>query len=266
MTLILDIVDGATVRQTAAGVEAIRRARITGAKGPATERARLAFETPGLPRYGDAHPSIAGLRVVDINLEAVDTEQWEATITYRVPDPNELATMEPAGTVIDREWFSTTITEEIVQDINGGRLYHWYAGNPLTPLIIGSGIKWARSASPQFVWKNESAEVQRPSVGARVVITSAASLKAFIALGGTINGGWWSGYPPRTWLIGGVQSRWERTRWVNTWELLYNPDTWRFRSVVEYFGAPPDDAIEGNGIALFDVYRDENFNRLGFEL
>lgn len=92
------------------------------------------------------------------------------------------------------------------------------------------------------------------------------SIKPLLGFSGTINQGFWSGYPPRTWLLGGIDSRLDRDRWLNSYELFYKPDTWRFRSVVEYYGAPPSDATLGNGIAEFDVYADSNFNSLPFQL
>lgn len=266
MTVQLERIDDATVRHDASGVQVVRRALLSNIGGPSALRQRAALEAGGLPRYGDRHPAWPDLRVVDVALSAIDIAQWEVAITYRVPDPNELAHMESVGTVIDRSWFAVTVTEEAVTDINGERLYHWYSGNPLTPSIIGSGVSFSRSLSRQLIWKNEAAEVQRPSVGARITVSEQASIEDNLRFSGSINSAFWSGYQPKTWLVGGMESRWDRDRWLNTYELFYKADTWRFESRVEYFGAPPDDATEGNGIAFFDVYPQENFNRLPFGL
>ena len=58
----------------------------------------------------------------------------------------------------------------------------------------------------------------------------------------------------------------DRGRWLNTYEVVYRADTWRLRSDIEFNGAPPSDATEGNGIEFFDVYPTANFNNLGFSL
>lgn len=268
MTVQLEQIADATVRQDGSGVQVVRRARLTGITGPAGLRQRAALEATGLPRYGDRHPAWPELRVVDVALSPIDVAQWDAAITYRVPDANELAHMESTGTVIDRTWFAVTVSEELVTDINGERLYHWYKGNPLQPSILAGGIggiRWSR-ATTQLLWKNEAAEVQRPSIGVRVTVSESSSIEDRLSFSGSINGAYWSGYAPKTWLIGGMESRWDRDRWLNTYELFYKADTWRFESRVEYFGAPPDDATVGNGIAFFDVYPQENFNRLPFGL
>lgn len=267
MTVRLDFVEDATVTQDAGGIQAIRRARITGIAGPATLRQRQALDAPGLPRFGDPHPAWGDLKVVAIQVDPVDVQTFDAQITYRVPTPQELAHMGAGGTVIDRQWFAVTVTEELNQDVNGERLYHWYTGNPVAPSIVaGSGVVFQRSLAKVLVWKNELAEVQRPSVGARIIMSDRQSVQGLLDFSGTINQAFWSGFPPQTWLIGGIDSRLDRDRWINSFELFYKPDTWKFRSVVEYFGAPPSDATLGNGIADFDVYQSANFNRLPFQL
>lgn len=265
MSITLDIIDGARVTETAQGLEVTRVAHIKGISGDRVLRARAAIEAPGMPRYGDVHPAWGDLRVVDIQLSAIDAQQWTAQIIYRVPSAGELAHMGAAGVVIERSWFAVTVTEERNTDINGERLYHWYKGRPLTPVLIGSTLTWQRTTT-QFLWKNELAEVQRPSVGARIVMSELSDIRERLPFSGAINSARWSGYGPGEWLLGGMESREERGRWVNTHELFYNPDTWRFESVVEYFGAPPDDATAGNGIARFDVYPSMNFNLLPFRL
>lgn len=265
MSVQLNLIEDATVRQDANGLFATRRALIRGVRGPADERPRRALEATGLPRYGDPHPAWGELKLSDIQLTPVDAETWEARLSYREPSAGDLVNMVAPGSVIDRNWFALTVTEELVQDINGERLYHFYTGSPLTPTIIGNGVVFQRTAN-QLVWKNERAEVQRPSIGVRVTISDIRTIERLLEFAGTVNEGTWSGYPAQTWLIGGMDSRREGNRWINTIEFFYRPETWKFKSVLEYFGAPPDDATEGNGIEFFDVYRAKNFNRLGFGL
>lgn len=265
MTVELDKIQDAVIRQGARGIEVTRRAILRDIGGPPQLRQRAALEAPGLPRYGDRHPAWGDLRVASIELVPVDVSTWEAAIIYRDPTTEERLTMEPPGTVLDRTWFSVTVSEEVTQDIRGENLYHWYSGKPLTPIITAGRVTFSRGALT-FLAKNESAEIQRPSVGVRVTLVEAASVRERINVAATTNVSYWSGYPPQTWLLGGMESREEQGRWLNVYQLFYNPDTWRFRSTVEYYGRPPDDATLGNGIAEFDVYRQSNFNLLGFSV
>ena len=268
MRVELDYVQGATVRQNANGIEVVRRARISELAGPKVLRQREALDAVGLPRYGDRHPAWGDLRVVEIDLTSLDVGQFEAQITYRYPSPTELAHMESVGTVIDRQWFAVTVTEAKTTDINGDALRNFYYGDPLTPNISAGRLRLTKLFG-QLAIKADNAEIQRPSIGARVTMSEADSIAPLLTQGfgqGGINLGRWSGYPPKTWLVGGMDSQWERDRWVNTYELFYKPDTWQFRSTVEWYGAPPSDATVGNGIQIFDVYPTVNFNQLPFTL
>lgn len=265
MTVELDFIQDAIVRQDNAGVEVTRRARLK-QRGQKETAQRQALEAPGLPRYGDRHPSFPDLKLVNITLTPIDVATWDGVLIYRKPTPSDLIQTEAAGTVIDRAWFAITVTEQRNTDVSGERLYHWYSGFPLTPSITGSSIKFSRSLAKQLVVKNETAEIQRPTVGTRITVIENDNIEQRVDFSGTINASRWSGYGAQTWLLGGLDSRLDQGRWVNAYELFYKPDTWKFESVVEYFGAPPSDATLGNGIARFDVYAKMNFNALPFTI
>lgn len=264
MTVKLDKLREATVRQDFRGVEVTRQARLTGISGDSQRRPREALEAQGLPRYGDPHPAWPDLRCVEINLVPVDVSQWEASLVYRSPTPEEKVNVLPVGTVSDVSWFATTVTEERSFDVNGNAMWHYYSGKPVRPVIIGRGVKFKPTTLTQIAVKHERATVQKPSIGARVLIPESASIQKKLGYVGSINRQGWSNYPARTWLVGAVDSRFEQGRWHNTYTLYYNPETWRFRSVVDWAGTVPSDARVGNGIAYFSVYPETNWNVLGF--
>lgn len=267
MTVKLDKVQDAQVRQDYQGVEATRRARITGIQGTPNRRQRAALEAAGLPRYGDPHPAWPELRLVEINLAPVDVSQWDATLIYRHPSPEEKREFKPLGSVVDRSWFATTVTEEVNFDIRGGTLWHYYTGFPIQPkLINGRFVGFGPTAARQLAIKNDRATVQKPSVGVRITITEAESIQRRLEYIGTINAAPWAGYPAKTWMLGGVDSRKDTGRWQNIYTVYYNRDTWRFKSTVDWAGTVPSDVTEGNGIALFDVYPESNWALLGFSL
>lgn len=264
MSVHLDKIANASIRQNAAGIEAVRIAHLTEITGRPEARGQSALNAQGMPRYGEPHPAIPGLRVVDIVLTPLDAAQWQATIMYRVPTPEELIHAEPPGTVLDVEWFSANVTVDRLFDVNGHRMWHWYAGNPESVSITGGNVEVVRSNARQLGVKADRADVQIPSVGVRVLMTENVDVRARRPFIGTTNRSYWSGDPPETWLFAGIAGRLERGRWLNTYELIYRLDGWRLQSVIEFNGAPPSDAAEGNGIARFQVYHSVNFGALGF--
>lgn len=266
MSLQLDLVEQATIRQDASGIEAVRRGLLREVGGAAKERQRSALNAPGLPRYGDVYEPIPELRVVDIQLTPFDVASWNVTVIYRVPTPTERAHILPLGSVVDVQWFSANATVDRLYDANGQRMFHWYAGNPTSLTIQSGNVVEVRSNTRQIGVKAERGEVPVPSAGARVTLTEASDPRTRLGFIGKVNAGYWSGNPPKTWFFANLSGARERDRWINTYELLYRADTWRLRSDIEFNGAPPSDASEGNGIQFFNVFESANFNALGFSL
>ena len=266
MSVSLDTIADASVRHDARGVQVIRTALLNNISATPDQVYRAALTAPGMPRYGDVHPAFPELRVVDIALTPIDSRQWRAAITYAEPRPEDRAQFVPVGTVVDVSWYSANVTIDRLYDANGNRMFHWYAGYPESPVINGGNVFLGRSSQRQVGVKAERADVQIPSVGARVMMAEATDPRNRIAFIGRVNAGWWSGNAPGTWLFVGVSGNLEQSRWINQYDLLYRADTWRLESVIEFNSAPPSDATVGNGIAFFDVYQSANFNQLGFSL
>lgn len=267
MTVQLDQIQNASLRHGAQGVELQRIAHLSNISARPDAVHAAALFAPGMPRYGDPHPSFPELHVVDIALEALDIKQWRATLTYREPSPAERAHFAPLGSVIDVEWFSTQVTVDKLYDANGERMFHWYGGNPTTITLVGGNVVETRIAGGRAIGtKAERADVQIPSVGVRVTLVENTNPRTRQRFIGMTNVGYWSGDPPQTWLFVGLAGRQERRRWINTYELAYRQDTWLLESIIEFNGAPPSDATEGNGITRFKVYPSNNYQRLGFEV
>ncbi len=267
MTVQLDKIQNASLRHSARGVELTRIAHLRDISARPDAVHRAALLAAGMPRYGDAHPSFPGLQVVDIALDALDVKQWRAVITYREPTAEELAHAAPAGSVIDVEYFSTQVTVDKLLDADGKRMFHWYSGNPVTYTIVGGNVVESRTAGVRSLGtKAERADVQIPSVGARVTMTETTKPRIRQHYIGTTNRGYWSGDAPETWLFVGLAGRKDRGRWINTYEVIYREDGWRLESIIEFNGAPPSDATEGNGRVRFKIYANQNFQQLGFEV
>ena len=80
---------------------------------------------------------------------------------------------------------------------------------------------------------------------------------------GAVNAREWSGYAPLTWLCTNFSSRSDSGVVVVEFEALYNPDSWRVRHELQIAGRVPEQATIGNGIGVFDVYPEFDFNRAG---
>lgn len=266
MSVALDKIENATVRQDARGIEVTRTAHLRNISAAPDRVAAAALYAPGMPRYGDVHPAFPQLRVVDIALAAIDIKQWRATIVYREPSAQERAHALPLGSVIDVQWFSAQVTEDRLFDANGERMFHYYVGRPETLTIIGGNVRRTRSTTRQIGVKSERASIEVPSLGARVTMVESGDPRSRRGFIGKLNSAFWSSEAPKTWVFAGLSGQYENGRWINQYELLWREDTWRLRSVIEFNASPPSDATEGNGIAYFDVRGLANFNQLGFSL
>lgn len=265
MTVKLDKVQDASIRQDVNGITVVRHASLSGITGPAHLRQRSALMAPGLPRFGDPHPAFPRIKVVDIDISPIDVDRFEAQITYREPTETEKVGFLPDGSVVERTWFAVTVTEERAFDADGDPMYHFYTGYPIAPQIIGGSVFYAPTTSRQIAVKAERASVQTPSVGQRVKLVEAHSAEQRLGYFGHVNKSRWGKYPAKTWLLGGLDSRMEQGRWQNEYLLYYNRESWRFKSTVDWAGTVPSDVTEGNGIAYFDVYPTANFSQIGFK-
>lgn len=266
MTATLYQPQGTTVRRDRAGITITETGLLTGISSPPGRHARAALEASGLPRYGSTHPAWPNLLLVDIGLTAIDRRQWRVSLIYREPSPEDRLVLQPPGTVVDVEWYSSNVTVDRLYDANGNRLFHWYSGFPTSLDISGGGVREVRATTRQLGVKADRAEVQIPSVGVRVIMTETTDVRERRDFIGTLNSGYWSGDPPHTWLFVGVAGRKDKDRWINTYELIYRSDTWALLSTIEFNGAPPSDGVLGNGIARFQVYDAVNFGALGFSV
>ena len=164
MSLVLDMVEQASIRHDATGITATRTGLLREIGGPVTARARAALTAPGLPRYGDVYTPIPSLRAIDVQLNPIDTKSWAVQVIYREPNEAERAHMVPLGTVVDVQWFSSNVTVDRLYDANGERLFHWYAGYPTSISVSGYNVVEVRSTTRQA----SPMRATSPSPGRRV--------------------------------------------------------------------------------------------------
>lgn len=108
-----DVIEGSSVRLTADGYEADRVFLVDGVTGPAHAMEYLALTVPGLPQWGEPHPSIPDAFVNAI----VPTSKGGGSFSIRVGYAPRKSSSDPAQTTI---MVGTTCQQETVyQDVNG---------------------------------------------------------------------------------------------------------------------------------------------------
>ncbi|MGH8572468.1 MAG: hypothetical protein ACREX8_07830, partial [Gammaproteobacteria bacterium] len=95
--LTADLLEGMALSQDADGYEATRVFTLEQVGGGGADRLYQALQHPSLPRFGDPHPAIPDLRCTNRTaaLAKGSSDTVVATLTYRVPKPQE----QPAGEV-----------------------------------------------------------------------------------------------------------------------------------------------------------------------
>jgi len=249
-----NIRDGERLSITAAGPQSTRVYDVTGLS--LGNQAGLLWEASnagGLPRYGDPHPVIPSIQVTGVDVAPVQASgAARATITYTRPDITEA--IDPTSPFASQlEFSSGLLTDTTVHDVSGTRFSVRYAGASVT----GSQIDYptAQVEKPIFRCAYERRETSSP-------------FDVAIAFTGAVNRSPWSGRPAKTWRCEGVRSRVinRGQAFLVAYDLAYNPETWRFKAESNVAGQVPEDAVEGNGFAYFDVYQLRDFAQLGFTI
>lgn len=200
----------------------------------------------GIPDYGDAHPSISGLQVVDIDAQPVEGKYSEAlvTVTYRRPSASQKA--DPTD---DNATPSRGLAASLVQKIANRDS----AGNLVTVTHDGD------TQVAQF-------GVDRPVV----VLTFARREKNMpltraLTYVGKLNSSSWGGLAARTCLMTNIRAESfdDGETWDVSYEVYHDPDGWD----IEVFyrlgnGLPADGLTPTVGIKTVQVVGTENFSSL----
>lgn len=101
----IDVFDGAGVllSRERDGLHATRVAKVVGLQGEPSQRVLDALFAPGLPSYGEPHPSIPGMHVHNLQVAAIDPTGAEVTISYRSTTQQDDVNTEVGSTLQDVE-------------------------------------------------------------------------------------------------------------------------------------------------------------------
>ena len=78
----IDRIEGSGYRLSAHGLEADRIATVSGLTGHAADRLHAALDASGVPRIGEAHPTIANLYVEQLNVAPAGPTTAVVTVRY----------------------------------------------------------------------------------------------------------------------------------------------------------------------------------------
>lgn len=241
MAVVLDIIDGAGLKEVAGRIEEITRiARVEGITS-STNSGILseALSASGLPAHASQHPDVSTLFVQERSVgPGGPTHDAEVSLVYKRFDIGFGESPEPAiaidgGTFLERK--------ETQFDAGGSQITLVYpvpnAGNPG---VTQSGS--IRPLIPKTVIAFEVVEqIQYPGTLSQ-------------QWAGYLNNASWSGGAPRTWICTAARFRgFDLTasppRWLFRYEFAYDEDGWDETAVFidPESGLPPSDLTEGFG-------------------
>lgn len=266
MPLIADVVEGAALSENSEGYESTRVYLVTELGGNPDNRLYLAAQTPGLPRFGDPHPSIPGLRCVErqIVLSKGSHDSAQVTLTYRVPKAQETPAGEPgpggapvAGIVRVGSTVQQTTTQK---DRTGSAI-------TVTHTFPDTDEEFGGKTIPQGVDVDISVPNLVLSETRNEARTPADTARAYV---GTVNQFAIWGGAARTYLctrIDGQTSDGGKSFEV-AYEFQYNPATWDATVVFRdpRTQRPVDNPTQGQGLKTVRIYPEANFGALGLSL
>ena len=255
MTFIADIIEGSL--QVDDGIPSYVRNYLVSVPSNVAPHAKFwtARNTGGIPALNEQHPTVPGIVARKFRAEARDDDPnlIQVTVEYNEPPAIETATdpgsAAPGKTV---EISIDTFTEGTLFDIDGNLMTIKY-------------VKLGASGVSQLV-QNLEFQVERPTSTVRITEEVNTLPKQFIFDGfvGSINSVEWSGFPPRTWMLRGINTtQLQQGRNRVSWVFTYNARTWRAEGRVSDGGKVPDNASLENGIAFFRVYPEVDFKKTG---
>lgn len=247
MTAKLDLKINSRISFDSNGFRVERVAHVTGVSGNQEAQLYRAIVDSGLPRHGDPHPTVPGVRLQSLTAEPVSGDRYRVTMVY-VDDSETPSSGSENSTV--RASANTTL-EETKTDTDGNRLETRWLLN----------TRWF------------TAEVERPRVIYDFTYTAPRFPKRVIdTYLGHVNSKRWNGYAKKAVLCTGVNVDQQGEDYRVRMTFQINEDTWLYRASVNAEGLTahptnPDPQLNlVTGIRPFDLYPSADFTPLGFKL
>lgn len=265
MDITVDILEGAKLVNGADGTLTLTRVVIVdGVEGNGDEKLWKALLIQGVPQRGEVHPTIPLLRCSTREATPLDTSKVQIVCTYEIwnskiqtADENQKCQIEVGGTVqeestnFDKDGNLMEVTHRYVDLDNKPILIDDGTGNQIAK--VGKAPAEVNKQIPMMVKKFSRKEIGDPSLKAQDFLGSVNSTPVFNATA-------------RKWLctrLDGISDDGGETYNVN-YEFQLNLSTWDVTIVFidPDTNQPPIGLIEGEGIKVFKVYREMDFNIL----
>lgn len=269
MAITLDLIDSGEISETEDGYEETRVAMITGITGPGHKLKYNALQHPGLPLFGDPHPSIPGIVCVRRVAELVGgNDKAKVTLTYAIPKPSQQQTPPqqpgaPSGNTGVIRVGSSTQSTTTQKDVFGTPILvkHTFPKNYPDESFAGK-VDYPQGADVDVAIPNMVVTETR--------LESASPFFKAQRFVGRVNNRSVFGGQPRTYLctrIEGVTNDRGLTFEVS-YEFQFNPATWDATVVFRdpATGRPVENPIQGKGLQTFRVYPEDDFNLLGLSI
>jgi hypothetical protein len=268
------------VSRDSAGWHATMIADVRDVGGPADAREYNAILTQGVPQYGDPHPVIPGIRVVNVSASPSngDSNVFDVEIEYGGDSSGSTPGLEGTG-IKALDVNSTSIRTRGYRDVNGNLMIVTYQGEEfIFPGTQGGAFSpGTESGSLRFTFSTAPVEAEWDVPSVSVTVTTEQPIPSHLRtrqLAAHVNDGPWSGLGPYQWLTLGIDSSLNASG-THDWRSMFlmapvlpDNDTWKFRAEYVWFGNALRTAnTVGNGIEYFDLYRTLNFAQsFGFEI
>ena len=242
----LDRIEGSAYRLGTEGVEADRVATVSGLNGHAADRLRAALAASGLPRVGEAHPTIPALYAQSLHAAPDGPTAAVVTIRYR-------SRAAGAGQVPSLEVGSSVVQTTTDSDEAGERVTVSYSPTGAATDLKSQGARLSVFA-PQTTLRFTRTEDASPLTKARAYV-------------GTINRSAVFDSAPGTWLCTAITGRSVDGAGTSevTYEFQYEAQGWQPKAtyIDPQTNRPPFDLVAGLGAKTVRVYRECEFKLLG---
>ncbi len=286
--VIYDALDGTNSASIGQGSVRITRTIIVReASGEGQNRAYNAATSSGIPRVGDLHTHLPGVRVDSVSATLIPgTERdYKVTLTYNTEPEgsagqSDAEVLESGGVIV--RFDGTTYTDTTSVDING---------NVLLVDVTVSSVGGLSGSTISVTRRYETASIDKTLIRATAEkLFTQHPLDLIDLYSNAVNLTSWSGRPDRTWLCNGASaSKYDDTRWKVTFRFSYKPDGWGVKgkihssdlevlndsgtTIVGYEQTPLSFLVGGTSRNepgylgfTYDVYHLIDFNALGFSL
>lgn len=242
----MDRIEGAAYRLSADGIEADRVATVSGLSGHAADRLRAALEASGVPRIGEAHPTIPNLYAQSLHGAPDGPTAAVVTVRYRsrAAETGQAPLIEVGASVVQ----TTTDTDEA-----GDRITVSYSPTGQDADTKTQGARLSVLA-PQTTLRFTRTEDTDPLAKARSFV-------------GTVNRTTVFDSAPGSWLCTAITGRsvGGGGAYEVTYEFQYESQGWQPSAtyIDPQTNRPPSDVVAGVGVKTVRIYPEREFKELG---